>query len=56
MPDLTSKQRAALRGRAHALKPLVHVGKEGVTPAVGRLTEANLLSSLDSPSLLDWVN
>ena len=33
MPDLTSKQRADLRGRAHALKPIVHVGKEGVTPA-----------------------
>lgn len=36
MPDLTSKQRAALRGRAHALKPLVHIGKEGVTPAAIR--------------------
>jgi len=36
MPDLTSKQRADLRGRAHALKPIVHVGKEGVTPAAIR--------------------
>ena len=36
MPDLTSKQRADLRSRAHALKPLVHVGKEGVTPAAIR--------------------
>lgn len=36
MPDLTSKQRAELRGRAHALKPLVHIGKEGVTPAAIR--------------------
>ena len=33
---LTSKQRADLRSRAHALKPLVHVGKEGVTPAAIR--------------------
>jgi len=28
---LSSKQRAHLRGLAHPLKPLVHVGKEGVT-------------------------
>ncbi len=34
MPDLTSKQRAHLRGLAHTLKPTVHIGKEGVTPAV----------------------
>lgn len=31
---LTSKQRAHLRGLSHSLKPTVHVGKEGVTPAV----------------------
>lgn len=33
MPDLSSKQRAHLRGLAHDLKPTVHVGKEGVTEA-----------------------
>ena len=33
MPDLTSTQRAHLRGLAHALKPAAHVGKEGITPA-----------------------
>lgn len=33
MPDLTSKQRAHLRGLAHSLKPLAHIGKEGVTEA-----------------------
>ena len=33
MPDLTSKQRAHLRGLAHSLKPTAHIGKEGVTPA-----------------------
>lgn len=33
---LTSKQRAHLRGLSHTLKPTVHVGKEGATPAVVR--------------------
>ena len=33
---LTSKQRAHVRGLAHAEKPLAHVGKEGVTPAALR--------------------
>lgn len=31
---LTAKQRAALRGRAHALAPVAQVGKEGLEPAV----------------------
>ena len=31
---LTSKQRAFLRSLAHHLKPVVHVGTEGVTPAL----------------------
>ena len=33
---LTSKQRAHVRGLAHAKKALAHVGKEGVTPAALR--------------------
>ena len=33
------KDRAALRGEAHHLAPIVHVGKEGITPT--------LLTSLD---------
>lgn len=41
MPSLTSKQRALLRGLAHALRPVLHVGKEGVTEAtVQALREA----------------
>jgi RNA-binding protein len=31
MKHLTSKQRAHLRSLAHSLKPILHVGKEGVT-------------------------
>lgn len=34
MSDITSKQRAFLRKEAHRLKPIVHVGAEGVTAAV----------------------
>ena len=36
---LTSKQRAELRAEAHHLKPVVHVGHQGLTPA--------LIASLD---------
>ena len=36
---LTSKQRAHLRSLAHHLKPVVHVGTEGVTPALLRSVE-----------------
>ena len=39
--DLSTKQRAHLRALAHPLKPLLHVGKEGVTgEAVRALAEA----------------
>ena len=34
MAALTSKQRQFLKGRAHALSPVVRVGKGGLTPAV----------------------
>jgi len=34
MKPLTPSERSALRGRAHALKPVVMIGGEGLTPAV----------------------
>ncbi len=38
---LTSKQRAHLKSLAHPLKPLLHIGKEGVTgTVVGSVREA----------------
>lgn len=40
--ELTAKQRAHLRSLAHHLKPVVMVGKEGVTPATVRSVEEAL--------------
>ncbi|MEX1182511.1 MAG: YhbY family RNA-binding protein [Gemmatimonadota bacterium] len=38
---LTARQRAALKALAHSLKPIQHIGKEGVTDAlVGSVQEA----------------
>ena len=33
-PTLTSKERAHLKARAHALEPVVHIGGSGITDAV----------------------
>jgi RNA-binding protein len=45
--DLSSKQRKALRGLAHDLEPVVHVGKGGATAEVvaqvGRMLEIHEL-------------
>ena len=35
---MTSKQRAYLRGMANTMEPIVHIGKEGVTPGVVQQT------------------
>ena len=37
-PDLTEKQRRYLRGLAHPLKPVVLLGKEGLTDSVAKET------------------
>ena len=39
---LTSRERAALRGEAHHLAALVHVGHEGVTPAIHQVLDDTL--------------
>ena len=37
-PELSEKQRRYLRGLAHPLKPVILLGKEGLTDAVGKET------------------
>lgn len=41
--ELDSRQRQYLKGLAHHLKPIVHVGKDGITPALLKQIEAALL-------------
>jgi RNA-binding protein len=41
-PQLTGRQRKHLRGLAHALEPVVHVGGAGVTDAVLQAVDAAL--------------
>jgi RNA-binding protein len=48
VPQLTSKQRAQLRSLAHPLKPIVQVGKEGVTDDVVR----SVLEALQNRELI----
>ncbi len=48
MSDLTPKQRAYLRRLAHHLKPVVHVGAEGVTDGVIR----SVLDALNTRELI----
>lgn len=63
---LKGSQRKYLRGLAHGLKPLVQVGKEGVTPslldAVDRALEAHELVKVqiqaerdDRPALIEAI-
>jgi RNA-binding protein len=48
MSTITSRQRAFLRSQAHALKPVVLVGAEGLTPAV----LASVLEAFNTRELL----
>jgi RNA-binding protein len=40
--SLTPRERASLKGRAHALEPIVHVGHAGLTDAVVTETDRAL--------------
>jgi RNA-binding protein len=40
--DLTENQRRFLRGRAHALKPIIQIGTKGLTDTVAKETERAL--------------
>jgi RNA-binding protein len=42
--ELTSRQRAHLRSLAHPLKPILQIGKDGLTDAVARSVEGSLQS------------
>ncbi|HOW51181.1 MAG TPA: ribosome assembly RNA-binding protein YhbY [bacterium] len=44
MRELTGKQRKYLRGRAHALKPVVLIGAKGLTPEQIKAIDAALLT------------
>jgi RNA-binding protein len=39
MSELTARQRAHLKSLAHPLKPVLQIGKEGITDAVARSVE-----------------
>jgi len=45
MPELKGRARTYLRGLAHGLRPVVQVGKEGLTDAVVRSIDQALLGS-----------
>ncbi|MDK9707485.1 MAG: ribosome assembly RNA-binding protein YhbY [Desulforhopalus sp.] len=41
-PTLTARQKQFLKGLAHPLKPLVHIGKEGMSSAIIDTVKAEL--------------
>lgn len=54
MPELTPRQRAHLKGLAHHLNPVVHVGRDGLSAAVQAQIEEQLAAhELIKVKLLD---
>lgn len=47
-PTLTPRERAHLKGRAHALEPVVHIGHDGLTDTV----VAEIERALDAHELI----
>jgi RNA-binding protein len=57
MPDLSSAQRAYLRKLAHDLRPLVQIGKNGLTEGTITSVEQNLEAhELVKIKFLDYVD
>ena len=57
MASLTTKQRAFLRSLAHPLKPLFHIGKEGVSAsALGAVQDAFNTRELLKVKVLDTAS
>ncbi|MEM1205222.1 MAG: ribosome assembly RNA-binding protein YhbY [Acidobacteriota bacterium] len=53
--DLTGGQRKFLRGQAHALKPVVHIGKQGLSESVlASLDQALEEHELIKVKFVDW--
>ena len=52
--ELTGKQKRFLRGRGHHIKPLVHIGKLGLAPAlIGQVAECLLAHELVKIKVLE---
>jgi len=55
MKKLTGKQKAYLRGLAHSLSPVVHIGKNGLSKTViAQLEDALERHELIKVKFIDW--
>jgi len=55
MKKLTGKQKAQLRGLAHSLSPVVHIGKKGlIKTVIAQLEDALERHELIKVKFIDW--
>jgi RNA-binding protein len=55
MKKLTGKEKACLRGLAHSLNPVVHIGKNGLSDSViAQLEDALERHELIKVKFIDW--